>query len=111
MAASTDTSAATIEIEHLLSYVKTIDGAVFIRNGSEHTAIAAEAHLRMKWEKQRSKISSAEKFIELCATQSSISGTPYQIRLKDGQVQPAATLLIAELTRFRSAVKTPAASP
>ena len=80
------------EIESLLHYLGALDGAVFIRNGSEHTAPEAEAHLRMKWEKQQDKIHSAEDFIVLCGTQSSMSGTPYEIRFKDGKVAGAASL-------------------
>jgi len=91
------------EIESLLHYLGALDGAVFIRNGSEHTAPEAEAHLRMKWEKQQDQIHSAEDFIRLCGTQSSMSGTPYEIRFKDGKQLPAAEVLRAELKRMRAA--------
>ncbi len=89
------------EIESLLHYLGALDGAVFIRNGSEHTAPEAEAHLRTKWEKQQDQIHSAEDFIRLCGTQSSMSGTPYEIRFKDGKQMPAAEVLRAELKRLR----------
>jgi len=89
------------EIEALLNYVKTLDGAVFIRNGTEHKPAGAESHLRMKWEKQTSKIKTAEDFIRLCATQSSLSGDLYQIRLKDGTTRPAAEVLTQRLKELR----------
>lgn len=90
------------EIESLLAYVGGLDGAVFIRNGSEHTAKDAAAHLRTKWEQQKDQVHTAEDFITLCAAKSSLSGTPYEIRLKDGKKLPAETLLRAELLRLRA---------
>lgn len=95
--------AVTVEIDALLGYVKQLDGAVFIRNGTEHPPAAAEARLRMKWEKQAGKIKSAEDFIALCATKSSMSGERYRIRLKDGAVRDSAELLREELARRRTA--------
>lgn len=94
---------ATAEIEALLAYVKQLDGAVFIRNGSEHAPTAAEAHLRMKWEKQSAQIKTAEDFIELCATKSSLSGERYRIRLKDGTARDSAEVLRARLADIRRA--------
>jgi hypothetical protein len=89
------------EIELLLAYVGGLDGAVFIRNGGEHTATEAQAHLRMKWEKQADKVKSAEDFITLCASQSALSGTRYEIRLKDGRKVYTDELLRTELARLR----------
>jgi hypothetical protein len=87
----------------LLAYVKQLDGAVFLRNGGEHAPAAAEAHLRMKWEKQSARITTAENFIELCATKSSLSGERYRIRLKDGTVRDSAELLHERLAELRRA--------
>jgi len=96
---------ATKEIEALISYLGGLDGAVFIRNGSEHTAQEAAAHVRMKWEKQTDKVKTAEDFIVLCASQSSMSGSRYEIRLKDGRKIFADDLLKAELARLREPKK------
>lgn len=41
------------EIETLLGRLGRLDGAVFIRNGREHSAADAETHLRMKWSRQK----------------------------------------------------------
>jgi len=98
------------EIEALLGYLKNLDGAVFIRNGSEHTASEAAAHLRLKWEKQAGKIKTAEDFIAQCGSKSSISGERYQIRLKDGQLRYADELLTEHLRQIRK-MKTLGASP
>ncbi|MBI2512528.1 MAG: DUF5329 family protein [Opitutae bacterium] len=96
-------AAATTEIEALLAHVKQLEGAAFIRNGSEHTPVAAEAHLRMKWEKQAAKIKTAEDFIELCATKSSLSSDRYRIRMKDGAVRDSAEVLRERLAELRQA--------
>ena len=91
----------TAEIETLLGYLKNLDGAVFIRNGSEHTAAEGEAHLRMKWEKQAEKIKTAEDFILLCGSKSSQSGQRYQIRFKDGTLQYSDEVLTRQLGEIR----------
>lgn len=89
------------EIESLLAYVRALEGATFIRNGAEHSAPEAASHLRMKWEKQRAKVRTAEDFITLCASKSSMSGERYQIRFNDGHLSYADDVLSAELTRRR----------
>lgn len=99
--------APATEIEALLAYVKQLDGASFIRNGSEHTPSAAEAHLRLKWEKQSARIKTAEDFIELCATKSSMSGERYRIRLKDGAERLSAEMLRERLAAIRRAAAEP----
>ena len=91
------------EIEMLLGALGRLDGAVFIRNGSEHSATDAEAHLRMKWDRQKDQIKTAEDFIVRCGSKSSQSGQRYEIRLKDGQKIFADEFLHAELKKLRGA--------
>ena len=79
---------------------------MFIRNGSEHSATDAEAHLRMKWDRQKDQVRTAEDFIVRCGTQSSQSGQRYEIRLKDGQKIFANDFLRGELEKLH-AVQTP----
>ena len=93
------------EIEGLLIYVQQLDGAVFIRNGSEHTAAEAAAHMRMKWEKQTDKVKTAEDFIALCGTQSLLSGERYRIRFKDGRTRDSAEVLRERLAELRNGSK------
>ena len=95
---------ANSEIEALLGSLKALDGAVFIRNGTEHSAGDAEAHLRMKWQKQSDKIKSAEDFIALCGSKSSVSGERYQIRFKDGQLRYSDDVLVEWLREIRKRV-------
>jgi hypothetical protein len=90
------------EIESLLHFVGGLQGATFIRNGSAHSPSAAEAHLRLKWSNQKDQIKSAEDFIRLCATKSSMSGDPYLIRFADGHEEPAAAVLSTRLAILRS---------
>ncbi|MFM2197186.1 MAG: hypothetical protein RLZZ505_618 [Verrucomicrobiota bacterium] len=73
-------------IEHLISHVESLKGAVFIRNGTEYDTKAAGGHLRMKLGKAGDKVKTAEDFINGLASESSTSGKPYQIRKPDGTV-------------------------
>lgn len=95
------------EIEALLHYVGNLEGASFVRNGDAHTPKEAEGHLRMKWEKQESKITTAEDFIRLCATQSSVSGKPYFIRYQDGHEVESAVVLLKQLEVIRKRAERP----
>ncbi|GAE51169.1 hypothetical protein XPR_3288 [Xanthomonas arboricola pv. pruni MAFF 301420] len=54
----------------------------FSRNGSWYAAPKASEHLQRKYEYLQKKglVTSTESFIELAATKSSMSGTPYQVR-------------------------------
>lgn len=71
-------------IRYLIASVEALEGATFIRNGSEHDARAAAGHLRLKLKAAGSKVKTAEDFIKFCASRSSITGEPYLIRLADG---------------------------
>lgn len=93
----------TTEIEGLLSYVGSLQGAKFIRNGSEHTPDEAVAHLRLKWKNQAGAIATAEDFIRLCGTKSSLSGQPYVIRFADGRAEECALVLARQLRTLRTA--------
>ncbi len=72
------------KIEMLIESLKALDGAVFIRNGREHTVEEAIDHMRGKWRWKKSEIKTAEDFIDIAATKSSISGEFYLIKLSDG---------------------------
>lgn len=93
----------TEEIELLLHYIGAMEGASFIRNGNAHTPKEAEAHLRLKWTNQKSRIATAEDFIRLCGTKSSISKKAYVIRFKDGHEEDAAVVLSKQLQVVRAA--------
>lgn len=84
-------------IEALLEAMKSSEGLVFIRNGKEYGSAEAADHLRGKWKATADRVRTAEQFIEFLATKSSISGKPYEIRLKDGTVVPSARWLTERL--------------
>jgi ferredoxin-NADP reductase len=92
---------ATQEINSLLDFVEHSE-CRFVRNGSEYPGAQARAHLEKKLEylEERDKVNSAEDFIELAATQSSMSGLAYEVRCPAG-VQPASLWLKTELQRQR----------
>jgi hypothetical protein len=79
-----DAELEAAKIEQLIEHVGSLEGAVFIRNGEEHTPTEAAAHLRRKWEAAGGRITSAQQFIEQLASKSSVSGETYRIRLADG---------------------------
>jgi hypothetical protein len=103
------------KIDTLIHGVETMQGAQFVRNGSAYDGNAAAAHLREKRRFAGGRIKTAEDFISCCATGSSMSGKPYQIRYTDGKTVDAAVYFRAELKRIEAqgsaASAAPAASP
>ena len=89
------------EIKALLDFVERSE-CQFVRNGSEYPGPRARAHLEKKLDYLEGKnmLNSAEDFIDLAATKSSMSGRAYEVRCPDG-VEPASTWLKRELQRQR----------
>jgi hypothetical protein len=101
------------EIEALIVRVEHAHGVTFIRNGSEHTAIEAAAHMRRKLAAARGGIGSAEQFIDHIGTRSSMTGITYRVRFADGRELDSATWLrqlLRELRAERVRSPRPAAS-
>ena len=98
---------ASQEIGRLLSFVED-SGCTFIRNGSEYPAAEARAHLQKKLDylERKDLVASSEDFIERAATQSSLSGKPYQVRCAT-QTRNSADWLNQELRRLRQAPDQP----
>lgn len=91
VAAKIDTLASENEkIETLLKKIERSD-LIFIRNGLEYRAQDAADHLRDKWNQGRDQIKTYDDFITYIASRSSISGQPYQVKLKDGSLVLAKT--------------------
>jgi len=90
------------KIDRLIAYVRALPGAVFIRHGKEHTPEEAAGHLQLKREKAGSRIRTADDFIRLCASHSSMSGDAYLIRLEDGRTRTAEDVLREELARINN---------
>ena len=94
-------------VDYLLASIRSLPGAVFIRNGTEHSAVEAADHLAMKlrraktsWFAPAAETWSAEMFIEKIASRSSFSGKPYQIRFANGSVEDAGDWLLQQLERY-----------
>jgi hypothetical protein len=83
----------TKKIELLLVRIEAMPNVVFIRNGKEYSANKAAEHLRLKWEKAGRHVKTAEDFIELCGSRSSISGKLYKMRFADGGIENSAVIL------------------
>ena len=99
------------KIEALLASIEHLQGAVFIRNGSEYTAAQAAEHLRYKWNKAGDRVKTAEDFIVLCATKSSMSGLAYRIRFADGTTVDSAVFFEQQLKRLDAGQHSDAAMP
>lgn len=92
------------EIAHLLDFVAQ-SGCQFERNGSWHDSKAARDHLQEKYDylQRRDLVPDAHAFIERAATQSSLSGKPYQVRCGKDKPITSAQWLNGELARYRAA--------
>ena len=75
---------ADAEINYLLEFVSG-SGCTSIRNGTEHSAIDAADHLRLKYSRGERYADSAEAFIDRLASESSWTGKPYTVRCGDVQ--------------------------
>ncbi|MGH7178812.1 MAG: DUF5329 family protein [Tepidisphaeraceae bacterium] len=73
-------------IEDAIRAVATSD-LVFIRNGEEVDGKRAADHLRLKLKNAGERIRTFDDFVDRVATKSSISGTPYLVKIKDGNTQ------------------------
>ena len=87
-------------IEYLLAVVASLHDAQFIRNGKAYDNQAAANHLRTKLRAAGPRVKTAEDFIRYCASESSISGKPYEIRFADGRVSLSADFLRQKLLEF-----------
>ncbi len=88
------------KIAYLIASVETLQHAQFVRNGTAYDAKAAANHLRLKLRMAGSRVATADDFIRLCASASSVSGLPYQIRFADGRVVSSEVYLRQKLAEF-----------
>lgn len=94
------------EISHLLAYVQS-SNCIFIRNGKEYSAEEALEHINEKYQYFEDEIETAENFIDLSASKSTISGKPYLIQCQQAEVMPSRDWLLLELSRYRRDANTP----
>ncbi len=79
-------------------------GCEFYRNGSWHDSQEAVAHLRRKYNylAKRDLVNTTEQFIERGASESSMSGKPYQIRCAGGAAVNSRQWLRERLVELRA---------
>ena len=93
------------KINYLLNKVENLDQAKFWRNGSYYAASKAVSHMKLKWRRQSDDIKTAEDFIRLAATKSSLSNRYYKIKFKDGTEKRNCDYLREELKKLNQRIK------
>jgi hypothetical protein len=88
------------EVEHLIDFVEGSD-CLFRRNGKDYAGDKAIEHINQKYNYFSKKINTAEEFIELSATRSTMSGRLYTVSCADGATINSEDWLLDELERYR----------
>lgn len=96
-------SVTKLEVEHLFSYLHA-SGCEFNRNGTWYNAADAVNHIKKKYNHlvEKTILTSTESFIEKAASESSMSGKPYQVKCANKEIVPSASWFNAELKKYRS---------
>ena len=104
-AARVEALSEAAKIERLLTHVRDMKDAEFIRNGKAYDGKAAAEHIQKKYENAKDQVKTARDFIAKCASKSEASGDAYKIRFKDGKEQTASEYLTAQLDQIEKAAK------
>ncbi|MCW8964127.1 MAG: DUF5329 domain-containing protein [Gammaproteobacteria bacterium] len=88
------------EIDHLLGFVEDTR-CRYERNGNSYSGVQAAEHIRKKYRYFRDEINSTEKFIDLSATKSTMSGQYYMVYCDDLPAQRSQEWLLEELQKLR----------
>ena len=89
-----------LEIDHLLEFVDNAPCQIN-RNGKVYEANEAGAHIQKKYRYFEDKIDTTERFIELSATKSTMSGNYYTVKCGDTEWIKTQDWLLEELQNFR----------
>jgi hypothetical protein len=94
--------AAKAEVTAILARLES-SGCQFNRNGTWHTGAEARSHLQSKlaYFENKAAPKSAEEFIDLAATKSSITGSTYQVKCGVEASVPSAAWLKLQLQEVR----------
>jgi hypothetical protein len=87
-------------VQYLITYVKESD-VIFERNTSRYNGGEAAQHINKKYQHFKDDIDTPEKFIELCATGSLVTGKPYLIITPQGEQLASSEWLNTELAVYR----------
>lgn len=92
-----------IEVNYLLGYMEG-SGCEFYRNGTWYDSQRAQSHLRDKYKAlvARNLVNTTEQFIERAATESSLSGEPYQVRCNGNAPVTTNRWMREKLAHFRT---------
>ena len=95
--------AARAEIDALMVRLLT-SGCEFNRNGNWYTAAEAKSHLmqKLKYFEDQGKVETAEQFIEMAASGSSMSGQPYLVRCGNSAPVQSGQWLRSQLKDLRA---------
>lgn len=91
------------KIRYLILSVEALEGAKFLRNGREYNAKEAADHLRLKLKTAGNRVKTADDFIRLCGSRSSLTGEAYRIRFAGGTAMEAAVFFGNKLKSFTAA--------
>lgn len=96
--------AVQTEIDALLERLET-SGCELNRNGTWYPASEAKPHLqrKLRYLEDRGMVQTAEQFIELAASGSSMSGQPYLVSCGTGAPVRSGTWLLSQLQSMRAA--------
>ncbi|MFW2373964.1 MAG: DUF5329 family protein [Gammaproteobacteria bacterium] len=89
------------EIDHLLAFVEKTP-CQYERNKDMHSGKDAAKHIKRKYDYFKDEIDSTEKFIELSATKSTMSGKYYMIHCTGQPAIKAQDWLLQELKNHRN---------
>ena len=87
-------------VQYLITYVQEAD-VIFERNTTRYSGSEAAQHISKKYRHFKDDIDTLEKFIELCATGSLMTGKPYFIITTQGEQLPSSEWLHTELAVYR----------
>lgn len=92
-----------VEILHLFSHLEN-SGCQFNRNGTWYAPNEAVAHIKKKYDYLLKKdlLTTTESFIEKAATESSMSGKPYEVRCEGQAAVQSSIWFNAELQKYRT---------
>jgi hypothetical protein len=93
-------SSEAAKIRYLIGSVEALQGMTFLRNGGKYDARKAADHLRLKLKTAGNRVKTAEDFIRLCGSKSSVSGEAYRMRFPDGTTMYAGAFFRERLKTF-----------
>lgn len=88
------------EISHLIKYVSQTQ-CTYLRNGTSYKGTEAAAHITKKYDYFKDEIHSAEDFIRLSATKSTMFNNLYYIQCQGSVKVPSSQWLLQELKNYR----------